>query len=218
MLSFTCSHCDKAYTRTKNQVAKPAKYRYCSRTCQNRAQSRRFAPIRTERCIAARAVDKQPSTYRVIRLKNGQIVKLDIGDFDLGSFRPWHIHSGGYASCKPYYLHRLVLERMIGRPLLRSEVADHKNHDKLDNRRANLRIATVALNGGNMKLPAHNTSGFKGVQYKPNGCKSRPWLASLKYNQREVFLGFFADAEDAAYCYDQFAVALWGEFALTNVL
>jgi len=36
--------------------------------------------------------------------------------------------------------HRLVMARWIGRPLLRSEVVNHINHDPRDNRRGNLEL------------------------------------------------------------------------------
>ena len=36
--------------------------------------------------------------------------------------------------------HRLVLAQAIGRPLLRTEVVHHENHDPQDNRLENLRL------------------------------------------------------------------------------
>lgn len=39
-------------------------------------------------------------------------------------------------------LHRLIVEEMLGRKLLRSEIIHHKNHNKSDNRIENLEITT----------------------------------------------------------------------------
>lgn len=71
-------------------------------------------------------------------------VIIDADEWERLSKFQWGISSHGYASCrrdgKCLYLHRLVAGEPKGR------VVDHKNSDKLDNRRANLRICTVAQN------------------------------------------------------------------------
>jgi hypothetical protein len=156
-------------------------------------------------------------SYRLIQLNGGSLTKLDTVDYEFAMQWAWFKHTGGYThNGRRGYLHRMVLERKLGRPLVTGEVVDHINHDKLDNRRKNLRLATVAMNGGNMKMPSHNTSGFKGVQYKPEACKSRPYLAAIKVDQKNIFIGFFLTAEECAYVYDQVALQMFGDYAHTN--
>ena len=74
------------------------------------------------------------------------------------------------------------------------EITDHINQNPTDNRIENLRNATRVENAYNCKLRSDNTSGVKGVTW----CKNkRKWLARLYADKRCVYLGRFADMQDA---------------------
>lgn len=105
-------------------------------------------------------------------------------------------------------LHRLLL-------LLsdQSVVADHINGDGLDNRRANLRVASRFENMQNRRLPSHNSSGFKGVAFCP---ATGRWRAEIYADGKRYRLGRFNTPELAAAAYDAAARKLHGEFARTN--
>lgn len=93
-------------------------------------------------------------------------------------------------------------------------VVDHINHDKMDNRRCNLRLATRLQNNQNMAKSKANQSGYKGVcLHKPSG----KWLACIKVNGVRRYLGYFTDKLEAAKAYDEAARLYFGEFAQTNV-
>lgn len=92
-------------------------------------------------------------------------------------------------------------------------ITDHVNGDGLDNRRFNLREATVGDNCRNQRRPKNNTSGYKGVHwYKRDG----KWRAQISAVGRHVHLGSFALSEDAARAYDAAAREMHGEFATLN--
>lgn len=48
---------------------------------------------------------------------------------------------------RPRSVHRVVMERFLGRPLQESECVHHKNHNKLDNRIENLQLMTASEHG-----------------------------------------------------------------------
>jgi hypothetical protein len=106
-----------------------------------------------------------------------------------------------------YAAHRLAWLYMTGE--WPTEV-DHKNRDPLDNRWANLRLATRSQNNANTGLKRHNTSGLKGVSFdRQRGL----WKAQICVDKKRMTLGRFPTAEQAADAYAQAARAHFGEFA-----
>jgi hypothetical protein len=88
----------------------------------------------------------------------------------------------------------LTLHRLITRAPSRMKV-DHRNHEGLDNRRANLRIVTNAQNMQNRKGAARDSaSGVRGVFWYPRTGK---WKAGLKVGGRQIHLSYFASLADA---------------------
>lgn len=105
-----------------------------------------------------------------------------------------------------WLLHRDIM----GNP--KGYVVDHINGDKLDNRKYNLRICTIAENVRNSESRS-GTSRYKGVHWDSSRNK---WLASLKYQRENKFLGRFDSEEQAAIAYDNAAKLYFGEFARLN--
>lgn len=96
--------------------------------------------------------------------------------------------------------------------LTTSRDVDHKNLNGLDNRRANLRLATRSQQGANQRDHG-GSSSYKGVSWSRGRNK---WEAKIRVDQVSKFLGRFEVEQDAAAAYDHAARAAWGEFALTN--
>lgn len=105
------------------------------------------------------------------------------------------------------YLHRRILQPPSDLGV------DHINGNGLDCRRENLRLASQQQNVRNqMRLP-RNTSGFKGVYWdKPR----KRWRSYIVVDKRQIHLGRFETAEEAAQAYDKAARRLFGEFARLN--
>lgn len=71
---------------------------------------------------------------------------------------------------------------------------DHINHNRTDNRIANMRVVSHAENAKNQKLRASNTSGVCGVSYNQ---KTQRWRARITADGRERTLGYFASFSEA---------------------
>lgn len=91
-------------------------------------------------------------------------------------------------------------------------LVDHKDGDGLNNRRSNLRIATVAQNNAARPI-APGRSGYRGVVWD---ARRGMWRARISENNRDITLGRFADPMVAAVAYDAEARARHGEFAQLN--
>lgn len=157
---------------------------------------------------------------QLIPLGKGQFAQVDDTDFDWLNQWQWHAVGGRYAARrvrvdgKSRYIrmHRLILG--LTDP---AEFCDHRDRDKLNNCRSNLRRCTKAQNAMNSRRLDEKTSRFKGV-FKPNFFRRRPkpWVAKIHVGDRDVFLGYHATEEGAAHAYDSAARELFGEFALLN--
>ena len=104
------------------------------------------------------------------------------------------------------YMHRCILGAGRG------QVVDHINGNGLDNRRVNLRLCTMSENQGNRPMNRNNPSGYKGVKATRHGTH----MACITRAGKRIYLGSYADVEDAARAYDAAARAQFGAFACVN--
>jgi hypothetical protein len=159
-----------------------------------------------------------------IPLINGGVAIIDDADYPLVAKFRWrsrkrekertayafrHFRNNGRLYWQP--MHRLILG------LLDPNVyTDHRNHNGLDNRRENLRVATRSQNQGNRAPNTNNKTGFKGVCLKLRKHRKPHWRARISQNGKPRFLGQFQSPIAAALAYDKAAIAKWGPFAYTN--
>ena len=104
-------------------------------------------------------------------------------------------HPDGYRSVsirkKTYLIHRIIWLYVYGET---PEFIDHINRRRDDNRLANLRSVTRVQNKHNSSMYSNNKSGEQGVGWSKN---SQKWIASIRLNKVDKYLGSFVNFEDA---------------------
>lgn len=125
----------------------------------------------------------------------------------------WFVNSSGYATNGSLYLHQVIM------PKVRGKETEHKDGDKLNNQRSNLRYATRSQNHANRRKVDRNIgSRFKGVRFKKDTFRNKPWTAMVGKDHKVYRLGHFKTEEEAALAYNKKALELYGEFAKLNVI
>lgn len=142
----------------------------------------------------------------------GMSALIDDEDFVKVSQYSWH-EWGGYPITNIWIngrrtvrtMHRLIMD-------FPDCQVDHINHDKLDNRKENLRLCTMQQN--NMNKKPNPGKAVKGVYKNRYGT----WSVLIQVDRKRHFLGNFADKIEASRVYDAKAIELFGEFAWLNGL
>lgn len=149
-----------------------------------------------------------------IQLTKGHTATVDDIDADLATHK-WQVtggrttYAGHRRSGKFRLMHRMVVERILQRPLLDSEKCDHINGNSLDNRRANLRLVTLQENAMNRRLGNRSTTGFKGVSFKKQTGRYEAYICK---NGKQKHIGYYNTPEEAHEAYCKVGRELHGEF------
>lgn len=200
-----CAECGRPFRRRGN-VGK-----FCGPTCYHASQKGiDRTPPRTS------VTPVRPLVMRgdvaEVPLSRGFVALIDAADAPLVAPFGWRaVTSEGHTYAlrtlgngAVLYLHRFLMQPPPG------FVVDHVDGNGLNNRRSNLRLATVAQNGMNSRRPVNNTTGFKGVTY----AKARnQFFASIMADNHVYRLGYFKTAEEAHAAYRGAAKVLHGKFA-----
>ena len=115
---------------------------------------------------------------------------------------------GRRARRKTILLHRVIMNPPPG------YVVDHKNHNTLDNRKANLRVCTPLENARNVRQHKNSACKYKGV-YKSG---KYSWAAQIRATEdaKTIHIATCPSPEEAALAYDAEAIKRHGEFAYIN--
>lgn len=149
-----------------------------------------------------------------IKTKKGEVILVDDEDFEWLNQFEWRLNDRGYAirayndkaNGKNFVvrMHRAILG------ISNSSIhADHKNGDRADNRRENLRTCTIAENARNRSMHDGKRFGLKGVYKSARG----GYWSSIMHNGKRRHLGTFETPELAAEFYQLASDMLHGEFS-----
>lgn len=154
---------------------------------------------------------------KLIPLTKGKFAQVDDADFDELSKHKWYCLGGKYA-CRSVWPTGggrrtvVLMHRQIMGPPAGIDV-DHRDMDRLNNTRDNLRLATRDQNMCNQRGHADSTLGVKGVHREKRRGK---FVAQISVRGTHHFLGHFVTIEEAAAAYAKAAHELHGEFARTS--
>jgi hypothetical protein len=162
-------------------------------------------------------------SVREIPLTHGMVALIDDEDYGEVSRYRWHAvqKRGGRTWYAMTNLRRADGKRttiemhalILGKDPEGRQV-DHRDGNGLNNRRENLRYATMSEQRRNAPARRNNKTGFKGVtlHYQATGL----YVAQIGTKARRLTIGYFSSAEQAARAYDDKAREWFGEFARTN--
>lgn len=150
--------------------------------------------------------------FEVVANNTGNRFEFDLEMLESIRGYAWNENENGYLVCrikgKKVRAHHIV----AGKPT-RGKQVDHKDRNKRNNRKLNLRHITLQQNCINRRLRRDNKTGFKGVNFHKG---SNKFEASIRVDGKLMYLGKYNTAKRAAMEYDKAALVHFGEFAVTN--
>ena len=158
-------------------------------------------------------IQPQDQSIKLIPLTKGHNAIVDAADYDWLMQWNWCTlkHERGFYAVRRgtdgefIYMHRVLINHQ-------AIDTDHHNGNGLDNRRHNLRPCSHSQNGSNRGKQRDNTTGYKGVYH----FKKIYWQSKIAVESKQIHLGYFKTAEEAARAYDAAALKYFGEFAHLN--
>lgn len=153
------------------------------------------------------------SDYVIMYTSKNEPFFVDIEDFWKVKNICWYVNNKGYIvgndNGKLVQIHRVVMDASDG------IIVDHIHGEKSknDNRKENLRFATIGQNGRNRKRGKNNKSGVVGV-YKHK--LTNMWRAYICINNHNIWLGAFDDIDDAIEARKQAEQKYFGEWSYDN--
>ena len=134
---------------------------------------------------------------------------FDMDDYDKIKEYCWYeVDCGEYHTMEAY--EKTTQSQIKMHWLIVGKHYDHADRNPFNNRKYNLRKATVAQNSANRRILKRNTSGFIGLCWEE---KRNKWKTSICVNNKRINLGRFDNKEDAIRARLRAEKEYFGEFA-----
>lgn len=130
--------------------------------------------------------------YARVRVSDTEYMLCDTEDWGKLKNHYWSICPTGYAASGTSKRGRIFFHKEVTNTT--SEIIDHINMNKLDNRKCNLRIADKKINSINRGLQSNNKTGYKGVYHDK---RYGTWNARVTVSGKTIHLGTFSTKEEA---------------------
>lgn len=128
----------------------------------------------------------------IISFPEGDVL-LDADVLEQLGTRTIYIGNHGYPCFSTEQTGPVLLHLFVMGGAIKGKTVDHRDGNKLDCRRSNLRRVTYQVNQINRKrLNRNNTSGYRGVSLNQGR-----WTARLKVDGKYIWLGTFSTIEEA---------------------
>lgn len=126
--------------------------------------------------------------------------KIDKDDLEKVKQYKWCLNDFGYARSYKIRLHQLIIGKKEGLEI------DHINHNRLDNRKQNLRHCTRSENNINRTKQG-------GVRWH---ILTKKWRVRICVNYKDISLGYFTNKQEALKIRKQAEKKYFGKFMFTN--
>lgn len=187
--------------RAKDLLNKKRGRKFCSRKCKYLKEVYQKASITKRKKNDFFVKDH---VIYLIMSNTDKFCLIDEEDYNKIKDYCWSLSKAGYAVAREgKFLHKMFCPNTKG-------FTDHINGNTLDNRKCNLRPASVLENNRNHKVRKDNSSGVSGVVWLN---ASQKWSAVIYLNQRTTRLGSYTNINDAIKARLRAEKKYFGEFA-----
>lgn len=172
---------------------------YC---CKHYKQMYKYGEIRDTRIPNKYVFKDDYIELHIVSKGETYTVLIDKDDYDVVKKYSWSIKENYVYNSTVGLLHRYVLNPQNDKHI------DHINHNKLDNRKNNLRECSQAENNRNVGITVNNTSGYKNIYWCD---KKQRYIVRITLNGK-LYRKHFKTLEEAIEYRDIRLKELHGEF------